>query len=409
MKQPECNVKITLQYPHNDKFDYTTQLVRIDLDKEREDDIRNGKGFIISAPKSIKKDIKLQEGIFSNRYGNTLQDDDSFMDRYRCDCGLTRGSINHGETCPSCGTMVKYRDDDMSIFGWIVLKYYKIIHPGLYKSLEAFIGAQRLNRIIEPDIQVDSDGMEIKIQPDPKKKDEIFKGIGIPEFERRFDEIMDYYLMLYPHKKNYYDDIMKHKNIVFTHSIPVFTTLLRPTKLDSIGSLNYEKTNENYNLLAHLVYAANKNKLVTDKQKKNKYELLYDIQVQFNLLYTELVKILKGKKGDIRSSIGGRYSFSERSVIKQDVYLMPDQVKLPYHGLCELLQQVIINILVRTYNFSYAEAYKKWYKAQIGFDQIVYDIIDGLIKDSDGGIPVLINRNPLQLGRYYSNIVVLSC
>ena len=202
---------------------------------------------------------------------------------------------------------------------------------------------------------------------------------------------MDYYLMLYPHKKNYYDDIMKHKNIVFTHSIPVFTTLLRPTKLDSIGSLKYEKTNENYNLLAHLVYAANKNKLVTDKQKKNKYELLYDIQVQFNLLYTELVKILKGKKGDIRSSIGGRYSFSERSVIKQDVYLMPDQVKLPYHGLCELLQQVIINILVRTYNFSYAEAYKKWYKAQIGFDQIVYDIIDGLIKDSDGGIPVLIN------------------
>ena len=197
--------------------------------------------------------------------------------------------------------------------------------------------------------------------------------------------------MLYPHKKNYYDDIMKHKNIVFTHSIPVFTTLLRPTKLDSIGSLKYEKTNENYNLLAHLVYAANKNKLVTDKQKKNKYELLYDIQVQFNLLYTELVNILKGKKGDIRSSIGGRYSFSERSVIKQDVYLMPDQVKLPYHGLCELLQQVIINILVRTYNFSYAEAYKKWYKAQIGFDQIVYDIIDGLIKDSDGGIPVLIN------------------
>ena len=310
MEQPECNVKITLQYPHNDKFDYTTQLVRIDLDKEREDDIRNGKGFIISAPKSIKKDIKLQEGIFSNRYGNTLQDDDSFMDRYRCDCGLTRGSINHGEICQSCGTMVKYRDDDMSIFGWIVLKDYKIIHPSLYKSLEAFIGAQRLNRIIEPDIQVNSDGMEIQIQPDPKKKDEIFRGIGIPEFERRFDEIMDYYLMLYPHKKNYYDDIMAHKSIVFTHSIPVFTTLLRPTKLDSIGSLKYEKTNENYNLLAHLVYAANKNKLVTDRQKKGKYQILFDIQEQFNLLYTELVKILKGKKGDIRSSIGGRLTLS---------------------------------------------------------------------------------------------------
>ena len=118
--------------------------------------------------------------------------------------------------------------------------------------------------------------------------------------------------------------------------------------------------------------------------------MLYDIQVQFNALYTELKEILEGKKGDLRSSLGGRYSFSSRSVIKQSTDLMPDQVRLPYHGLCELLQQVIINILVRTYNFSYADAYKKWYKAQIGFDQIVYDIIDGLIKDSPGGLPVLI-------------------
>ena len=75
---------------------------------------------------------------------------------------------------------------------------------------------------------------------------------------------------------------------------------------------------------------------------------------------------------------------------------MADQIRLPFHGLCELLQQRIINILVKTYNFSYAEAYKKWYKAQItGNDQVVYDIIDGLIKDSpNGGIPFLINRNP---------------
>ena len=91
-----------------------------------------------------------------------------------------------------------------------------------------------------------------------------------------------------------------------------------------------------------------------------------------------------------------RYSFSSRSVIRQDPYLKPDEIRLPFHGLCELLQQVIINILVKTYNFSYAEAYKKWYKAQVtGNDQVVYDIIDGLIKDDPkGGIPFLINRNP---------------
>ena len=113
---------------------------------------------------------------------------------------------------------------------------------------------------------------------------------------------------------------------------------------------------------------------------------------------------LAKKKGDIRSAIGGRYSFTERSVIKQDVNLKADQIRLPFHGLCELLQQVIINILVRTYHFSYAEAYKKWYKAQINtesVDKIIYDIIDGLIKDSDEGLDLIINRNP-KLNWYYS-------
>lgn len=85
---------------------------------------------------------------------------------------------------------------------------------------------------------------------------------------------------------------------------------------------------------------------------------------------------------------------------------MADQVRLPYHGLCELLQQVIINILIRTYSFSYAEAYKYWYKAQLGYNEIVYSIIDKLIKDSDGGLPVLINRNPKFCGLYYRKIVL---
>ena len=98
---------------------------------------------------------------------------------------------------------------------------------------------------------------------------------------------------------------------------------------------------------------------------------------------------------DIRSALGGRCDFTSRSVIKQDTSLQCDQVKLPYHCLCELLQQVIINILVITYGFSYANAYKRWYKAQISneIDKVIYGIIDGLIKHNNG-LDVLINRNP---------------
>ena len=392
----DAPINVVLQYPYNDKFDYTTELARIDLDKQRVENIRSGKGFVISAPKGIKKDIKNQDGIFSSRYGsNSISDVDSFNGRYRCRCGMKRGSINHGELCDVCGTRVRFVDDDVSIKGYLILKdRYWIIHPNLYRSLESFIGANRLNRIIEPDVAIDLNG-QVTNGPGSKKKDEPFKGIGLIEFHNRFDEIMDFYLGRFPNKKNFYDDIMKNKDIVFTHTISVYSSLLRPSRLDN-GSLRYEACNEQFQILDRLVYQVNDDRLKMNRKVKEKYQLLYDIQFQLNAVYMELKEILAKKKGDFRASIGGRYSFSERSVIRQDVNLMPDQIKLPFHGLCELLQQVIINILVKTYNFSYADAYKKWYKAQgTGNDRVVYDIIDGLIKDNpDGGLPFLINRNP---------------
>lgn len=397
--QKETNdtpINVVLQYPYNDKFDYTTELARIDLDKRRVANIRNGKGFVISAPKGIKKDIKNQDGIFSSRYGsNSISDVDSFNGRYRCRCGMKRGSINHGELCDVCNTRVRFVDDDVSIKGYLILKdRYWIIHPNLYRSLEAFIGANRLNRIIEPDVVIDLNG-HVTDGHVSKKKDEPFKGIGLIEFHDRFDEIMDFYLTRFPNKKNFYDDIMRNKDIVFTHTISVYSSLLRPSRLDN-GSLRYEACNEQFQILDKLVYQVNDDRLKMNRKVKEKYQLLYDIQYQLNAVYMELKEILAKKKGDFRASIGGRYSFSERSVIRQDVNLKPDQIKLPFHGLCELLQQVIINILVKTYNFSYADAYKKWYKAQVtGNDPIVYGIIDGLIKDNpDGGLPFLINRNP---------------
>lgn len=387
------SMDITLQYPYNDQYYYTTQLERINLDDQRVEDIRSGKGFIITAPKAINKDIKNQDGIFSSRYGsNSITDVDSFSGRYRCKCGLKKGSINHGEYCEACGTRVKYVDDDVSITGYLKLKdYYWIIHPNIYCTIEAFIGSGRLNRIIEPNIQVDSNGNELPIIP--VKKDEPFKGIGMLAFHDRFDEIMSFYLSKYPAKKMYYDDIMSQKRNLWTHTISVYSSLLRPSSLDN-GSLRYEDCNDQFNILASLVYRCNNDDLEINKKAKEKLQYLYDIQTQLNILYVKIREILSRKKGDIRSAVGGRYCFSSRSVIRQDTTLKADEVKLPFAGLLELLQQVIINILVRTYHCSYSDAYKKWYRAQVtGYDKAIYDIIDGLIKDSNG-LPVLINRNP---------------
>lgn len=194
-------INIQLQYPFNEFYEYITKLERINLDEQREADIKAGRAFIITASKGIKNDIKNQDGIFSSHYGsNSITDDDAWSGRYRCKCGLRRGSVNNGEFCSNCNTMVRYMDDDVSITGYLVLKDYQwIIHPNLYFTLESFIGSSRLNNIIDPKIEVDSNGNEIAIIP--VKKNEPFEHIGLLEFKRRFDEVMDFYLSKYPQKK----------------------------------------------------------------------------------------------------------------------------------------------------------------------------------------------------------------
>ena len=391
----KTNLNFNLEYPFSDKYEYHTKLERIDFEKERTMDIKFGKGFIISAPQGLKKDIKSQDGIYSSRYGsNSITDVDSFNGLYRCKCGLKRGTLQFGEWCEYCQSRVKFVGDDISITGYLVLKDpYWIVHPNIYRTLEGFIGAARLNRIIEPEINVNEDGNIIQ-NTTPVKKDEPFRGIGMLEFKNRYDEILAFYLSKYPQKQLYYDDLMAVKPITFTHTISVYSSLLRPSRIDD-SSLKYEATNDYFQMLSSLVHRCNRDRLRIDRKPKEKLRLLYDIQDNLNTVYNEIKEMLAHKKGDIRSAIGGRYSFSSRAVIRQDIDLQCDQIRLPFHCLCELLQQVIINILTKSYNFTYADAYKKWYRAQVtGNDKAVYDIIDGLIKDSDGGLPIIINRNP---------------
>ena len=131
--------------------------------------------------------------------------------------------------------------------------------------------------------------------------------------------------------------------------------------------------------------------------RKNIQETLYELQLKLDQLYNEIINIIKGKKGNIRSLFGGRCNFTSRNVITADPTLRIDEVRLPYSALIELLQQSILNILTKTYNLSYADAYKKWYQANLKKDKSIIAIIESIIKNSmenHRGLPVLINRNP---------------
>lgn len=401
-------VSTSFTYPHSDEYEYESYIEYIDFDAERKLDIDSGNGFEVApSGRNIKKDLKAEDGLFSRRFGQTLADVNPFIDRYRCHCtddGGLRGRINAGLRCPRCGHLCEYVDDNFSYFGWMVLKDpFVIIHPAFYKKIDTFLGRgitiqgvkrTKLENILDiSDIVTPLSSKAIET----KMKDEPYFGIGMVEFVKKFDEIMDFYLRKRPTKKENYDDIYEHRNIVFTHSIPVFTTLLRPFDIKD-GNMTYEPTNAMYTMMNKLVTTINKNQTKIQREPKIKNQQLYNLQKKFMELYTELETILSGKKGDFRCLLGGRYNFSSRNVIVQNPDLRIDEVTLPVIGLSIMLEQRIKNILCRLYNMSPNEAHQLWYKSTIEpvdrISSIIQSIIDNEKAKGLPGLIVLINRNP---------------
>ncbi len=413
-------INVKTQYPYSEDYDFKTKLVRLNLEDEMKKDIDSGKGFYIKEhQQNLKKSLKSSDSIYSEKFMKTLQDPDAFSDRYSCKCGATTGSDWAGMFCKYCNTKVEFIGDDFSIFGWIKLKEpYKVIHPNLYKSLEFYIGEANLQTIIEPDIDLNENGNRMtaydkKIYASKIKRkyrrhakaDSTYAGIGMIEFVKKFDEILEYF-----HKKNklkkieYYEDIKANRDKIFTGAIPVFSTGMRPFKVEG-GRFTFEGTNAIFNIMAKLAEKINEDEVSFHRIEKYRTSLLWDMQERFNSLYVELVKILEGKKGNIRLLVGGRCNFTSRVIITPDPKLRMDEVHLPYNTLVELLQQTIVNVLAKSYNITYAHAYSIWYKSQRTKNQRVYEIIDNIIKSKDG-IPVIINRNPTI---NYGSILAMRC
>ena len=215
-----------------------------------------------------------------------------------------------------------------------------------------------------------------------------------------FKDILDYYVKKKPNKQQYYDDIMREYDKIFTQSIPVFTSLLRPYDFDSSMStmtFGYEDTNAVYNMINKYKTEINRVDIDIMKDKTDpKNTTLYNMQMKINKIYHMIEMILSKKKGSIRTLIGGRFNFTSRDVIVGNPSLRIDQILLPYAALTNLLQYQIINILQKSYSMSYSDANDFWYQATLKENKVVKDIIMSLIKThkSGRGLPMIINRNP---------------
>lgn len=379
-------------------YEYHTRIEVVDLDKECIKDISTGNGFFIEEPESIKKDLKAENSIFSSKFGYIAGDTSVIEDRYSCKCGAKRGRINHNIECEQCHTLVQYVDDNFEYFGWMCLKEdYRLIHPNLFNFIQSFIGKETFDNIIVGAEAKDEDGFYRETE---KPANEPYYHLGMLDFYTKFDEIMNYYLKKRPAKREYYEHIMENRDKVFIHAIPVYTIHLRPFKLEG-ENLVFEGTNAIYQMMAKEVAEINRDNIDTFNKPKIKKILLYNLQKDLMSLYEEIVNILNNKKGVIRGLFGGRYNFTVRSIIVPNNMLRIDQITLSYHALIKVLQQVIINVIRRTYNINLSAAYDIWFKARIEPDERIREIIMNIIHYYPEGIPFIINRNPtLQYGSF---------
>ena len=378
-------------------------LTASDWDSNALIDIASGKGFRITE-KGVS-DIDHQGGFYSIHsplYGSDYKDDHAFEDRYSCRCGAITGMNYKGVVCKKCKTPVEFVDIDMTKTGWIILDNDYIIQSLFFKKIKSYIGDQVLENMLKF-----VDPLERKEVPNQP-----YAGIGIIEFRERFVEIMNHYYKNTPKKKGLYMFIMSQPGLVFTHSIPVYSSHLRlfvvrdnkiryskEDKLYKTIFTNHQMLNDDFELTRRVKRYRSKIANSTEKKYDVDYlrreNILYRIQKDLDKLWDLSFETIKKKSGVIRNSIlGGRINNTARNVIIPDKTLRADQITLGYTTVLELYKHEIISLLVKLQGISHKEAWDKWQKATTVFDETIYHLMDYMAHNDKRPMIVEIDRNP---------------
>lgn len=371
----------------------SVQLTILNTDEECKKDIDSGNGFFITNEEDFneKTGTRTIDGLYSPLYGSDTFTDKTSDDMYRCECGKTIGGIYEGEVCPYCNTIVKFTDAKLSITGYISLGDYCIINPTIYTWLEHAIGGKELASIIKFNNKFDVNGKSIS----SKTKNSPYNGIGLIEFQKNFDEIIDYYCS--KRKCNdYYELIQRYRDCVFTHYVSVYSALLRPLVKDE-SRISMFNVNRSYSvILANAKIIQNINNEILDRSIIIENSL-YEIQNEFNSICSnDIIKgVLSSKKGIIRGSLTAcRVDYSGRCVIVEGIGLNVNEVNLPYVMGCELMRPLIIKSLTSIDDINIREANSMVDDALRKFDKKIWLIMNHIVQKSNNPPMFMVQRSP---------------
>lgn len=376
------------------------RIVRLNWDIEYLQDIITNNGFLITEPATFQVDETKQKSLYGARstlYGTNYEDETAFIERYRCSCGMFKGKLFEHEECPICHTKVEFKDADIEFTGWISLGDNYVLNPYYYNRLCECIGKNVVPEIVNSRTKVDVNGhMGIASAEEfDEKPKHPYVGIGLVEFKKNFNEIMDYFKEKKPKKAEELDRLKKEASSVFCSHIPIYSTLLRPQS-STADTYYFNTIDRQINPLFSL------SEKVKQAEEIDKHLILSRIQYRLNKLWQENFNLLNGKEGWIRGQLlGGSINSSSRNVIVPDPTLGDGEVDMSYHAFLELYKFRIIYYLMKMDDISLAKAYYIWNRAY-QFDNRVYEVMQFIVKKEKPKI--IINRNPTL--NYYSILMM---
>ena len=353
-------------------------------------DLASGDAFIISEPADVSLDGQKQKSLYgpnSPLYGTSYEDEQAFIERWRCQCGEFKSRQFEGEICPKCGTPVEHRDTNIKVTGWITLGDNRIISPYYFQILSAAIGKSVFPDIIYAKYKITTDGQRVR----PKEEDidvkpsSPFAGIGVDAFYENYENIIEYFKNLKKNKSHTFDLLLKEKRRVFVSHIPIESTILRPQSVTS-DTFYFNSIDK----IINTMFSLSENiKNCIDVERDY---ILQRLQTKVNEMWNINFEELNGKEGLIRGSLlGGSINYSSRNVIVPNPTLHDNEIELSYHTFLEVFKYKIIYYIMKLDDITLSKAYNIW-KASSTFNQKVYDIMMYIVDHCD--IKVLINRNP---------------
>lgn len=217
----------------------------------------------------------------------------------------------HGMKCESCNTTVDFSDTDLSKTGWIIIDNFSIISPIYAAKLVDALGTADGEKIFDKIIEVDYDDCGSPKFSDKdnnlfKKHPYIHK--GLIWLKENMMEVLEYYEKRKPTKAKLFKELKDDIGLIFTSSIPVYSSVLR-TELPGVkgNKLFKLKINTVFQSIIRIVNFINKYPLSEiDTNKRNTINMqLADIQGYMLDMFDETYKELTGKKGIVLGKVMG--------------------------------------------------------------------------------------------------------